>query len=155
MIGIDRGSLASGSTTRLNGFFGSFFRLHTLPRDDDFFRCDCRDVAEDMGMSTDELAIDCFKDVFNAEVASLLGNLRLHGNKELQIPQFFDERIDAMVVDSVDRLVRFFQDRVAKCGRGLFAVPGTSVRCPQVGHDTQEGLGRSERVQRGERRHPK
>jgi hypothetical protein len=91
-------------------------------------------VAENVGMTPDQLVIDAPGHVIEIEVAPLIGQLGMEDHLQQDIAQFLAHVLHIIAVNGVQQLAGLVDERLTQGLVGLLAVPGASIRSPQAGH---------------------
>ena len=85
----------------------------------------------------------------DVEAAVVLADLREEHALEDQVTDLITESVGILAVDRVHDLGSFFEDEARQCLERLLAVPRTSVRPAQSGHDFDQFRERSTGIGRG------
>ena len=86
-------------------------------------------IAENMGMTADQLVSKRLQDVINGESPPLLGNGGMEERLQQQVSQFFAQMAVITFVDRLDHLVAFLDQVALQRVVGLLRIPRAAAGC--------------------------
>ncbi len=96
--------------------------------------CGCF-LPEDVGVTTDQLAIEPGDHLVNRELPCLGGHLRIEKHLQQQVAELLAKVRGVLPLNGVQHFVGFFKGVLADRQRRLLAIPRAAVRPAQTGHD--------------------
>ena len=118
-----------------SGFLGDFLlQLNLLPlRHDRFGGSELGAFTKDMRMTTNHLFVHLAGNVVKIKLTSLGGQLRVHGDMEKEVTQFFAQIGVVVQIDRLQELGNLFDQAVADGAMRLLTVPRATVGSAESG----------------------
>ena len=91
-----------------------------------------------MGMAADQFLRQPADDIPDIEVPFLPGDLGVKDHLKQDIPQLLGHRLEIFLPDRLQKFIGLLQQVFPQAPVGLFPVPGTALRPPQVGDDLRQ-----------------
>ncbi len=142
-----------GQSVENRGSLPFFGPLDLLPLANHFARVGGGLITKNMGMAPDQLLANLSGDGVESKGSPLARHLGMHGDMQQQIAQFFAQVCVVRIIDGIDQLVGFLEQRATNALVSLLDVPRTAIRRAQARHDLAQAHDRLERIGRSRPAH--